>query len=99
MKQEHFKELFGQTKLTIPGVRALGKQRIIKADLLSSNKIDAMKKSATGAGEAQIEIKKNGDIIELIKVSCSCGRKIQIVLDYENKQSDGEKTKADGELS
>lgn len=82
MKNAEFEELCANHE-AIPHFHSLpGTNRIIKSDLLSTKKPRPENREDPNQ-EPALELKKNGEFVEMISVKCPCGRSTQIVLDYE----------------
>ena len=82
MKHEQFVDLFSKGKTVVLPKTVTNKTKVIKANLLKADS----EKSNNGAEkkDTSIELEKRGDIVELIKVKCNCGKETKIVLDYGN---------------
>ncbi len=99
MTQEHFKELFTPKQQAMAEAKIIGKKRIIKANLVSSMPITVAQESMKVTGQAHLELQKKGDVIEIIKVRCCCGRETQIVLEYTPKQTGTDVTTTDSQIA
>lgn len=83
MKNAPFEELSANHGVFIHYDSLPKSKRVIKSDQLSSCKSNQVTNKKGHGSEPVLELKKNGEFVEMINVKCSCGRSTQIVLDYE----------------
>ncbi|MCD6473269.1 hypothetical protein J7K55_09260 [Candidatus Aerophobetes bacterium] len=63
----------------------LSSSKIIKKEEISLTDKPILIKSAYNNHSMKINLKKEGEIIRVIEVICSCGNKINIICEYENE--------------
>ena len=95
MDSEEFVDLFAKNRSVFSIERNPDGRRIIKADSLKNNESHVAGNKQT-TDLPQIELQKNGDVVESIMVVCTCGREIKIVLEYENDLAKGGKIVKEG---
>jgi len=61
-------------------------QRIIKKENLNLENRPLLVQSYGGESPVIINLKKEGSIVRVIEIICSCGNKINIVCEYENEK-------------
>lgn len=90
MDSEEFVDLFTKNRSVFSIKGNPDGRRIIKANSLKFDESHVAGDKQT-TDLPRIELQKNGDVVESIMVVCTCGREIQIVLEYENDRAKGGK--------
>ena len=90
-KQSRFVELSNQDG-TLKRINPLSiHHRLIKANFIPGSPDSQDQNQSPDLNDPRIELQKDGDFVEMIKVNCACGRSTQIILDYENDQDSAQK--------
>lgn len=63
------------------------KQKVIKADSIKTKIFKESENQSHIENKPEIKLKKRGDLVDLIIVTCSCGKEIQIALEYDNNRN------------
>ncbi len=58
---------------------------VIKSEKLSFSDEPLLIKGGKEEGEVKINLKKEEGIVRIVEIICSCGRKIQLLCEYENE--------------
>lgn len=61
-------------------------QGIIKKENLNLENRPLLVQSYRGQSPVMINLKKEGNIVRIIEIICSCGNKINIACEYENEK-------------
>ncbi|MEE9170492.1 MAG: hypothetical protein V3U73_12080 [bacterium] len=94
-KQTQFVELSSQAH-TIKRLNPVRKHnRLIKANFIPKGTDPVDTEQMSDPDDSGIELKRDGDFVEMITVNCACGRSTQILLDYDNHQASAQKVHPD----
>ncbi len=90
MKSDQFIDLSAQTEAIKKLVPIRKSKNLIKANFIPLTNSSNVVKDNSHPEDSTVEIQREGDFIEMIKVNCSCGKSTQILLEYdENKPKSG----------
>lgn len=90
MNSEQFVDLSAQSEAIKKIIPAKTNRNLIKANFTHISGSEKQNPEVHNSKEPKIELQKDGDFIEMIKVICTCGEVIQIVLDYDNANIESE---------
>ena len=92
MENLEFVDLFQENKIHKIFNNLSQNQKVIKADSIKAEPFKEMEHQHQEDVAPEIKLHKKDDVVELITVTCGCGRETQIVLQYDTDKNNNKIT-------